>query len=601
MGELISKKELYALYDFSFAWREEASFAEFLRLRRICKTDAFLLGRDILGDDFHEKPHGVWRDFFPKLSPVGLNPGYSLEDLKRWLGAQDPVKTFNLIASRSAYKSWFARRWMVTAVCCCPSLKILLCTETRPLARDFVRHLRGTFEVHGEGTRFNWLMPEMCIKPDDGSSLILENPFDHLKLIGATVEATAMDVSSAGRRCHCLHYDDPVSNLTTANEIQRQASIDKHDLLNKLVEPGGYITMCSTPWHMEDLTAALVTRADETEDGSAKYRIDPAWTVKVDAKHKELTQLVEEDVELLFPSRLSWKFLQKEVRASKSNGYRFFRMQNLCEFLPTDLNEIKLHFDPDVLTRACIPQSAVPAGDNIISVDVAYSMSARADLTSIGIVRMHENSANEKCMCVLDIEADRLRGSELAHRLVMLTRQYNPKVVLIEQGPTSDSLRTQINLIGAKYECSVPVYFVQPSNVKNAKFLRIKELELLLSVGRLKFASSAYVDALFAELQKLDGAVSSGRKKDDRADCLSQIATTFRIYAATPNKNKTPAENEDEMEKMRKQAEKRAQYERTFGGQNYQPKAPDAPTLQQKSTDPRWATALKILPPGFRL
>lgn len=51
VGELILRSELHALYDASIAWREELSFDEFLQIRHICKTDCFLLGRDVLGKD----------------------------------------------------------------------------------------------------------------------------------------------------------------------------------------------------------------------------------------------------------------------------------------------------------------------------------------------------------------------------------------------------------------------------------------------------------------------------------------------------------------------------------------------------------------------
>lgn len=291
------------------------------------------------------------------------------------------------------------------------------------------------------------------------------------------------------------------------------------------------------------------------------------------------------------------------MRASKSNGYRFFRMQNLCEFLPEDEGEVKLHFSPDLLTGACIPMSAVPQGETVISVDIAYSMSARADLTSIAIVRLHENAVGEKCVCVIDVDADRIRGSELAQKLALLTRRYNPRVVLLEQGPTSDSLRAQISIAAAKYETSVPVHFVQPSNAKGAKFLRIKDLELLLSAGRLKFASSAYVDALFAELQKLDGAVSSAKKKDDRADSIAQVATTFRIYASDTSDKKTPLQDEGEAERMQQQMLRKAHYESMFGPSPQAQKSaePEASPQPERKTDPRLAQLAKCLPPGMRI
>jgi len=68
-GELLNRPELYALYDASIAWREDLGFEEFLTIRHICKTDCFLLGRDVLNKDFAEC-HRVWsHEFFPAFQP----------------------------------------------------------------------------------------------------------------------------------------------------------------------------------------------------------------------------------------------------------------------------------------------------------------------------------------------------------------------------------------------------------------------------------------------------------------------------------------------------------------------------------------------------
>jgi hypothetical protein len=109
-------------------------------------------------------------------------------------------------------------------------------------------------------------------------------------------------------------------------------------------------------------------------------------------------------------------------------------------------------------------------------------------------------------------------------------------------------------------------------------------LEFLLNWGRLKFASGPYIDALFLELSRLDGAVSSGKKKDDRADTLALAAQVFRIHA--PNDEKPSEETENELEKMRKQAELKAQHERIFGGGQYQQKSETAQPAPPQ-VDPR--------------
>jgi hypothetical protein len=168
-GELTSRGDLFALWDYSISWREQITFEEFLHVRHICKTDAFELGL-ILGKDFHEKPHGAWRDFFPKFQPT-LKSGYSQEEMKQWLDKQSVFKDRLLMASRNAYKSSWNVVWLLTAVLCCPDIRLLLVSETSKLSKGFIRGFRNYWEVANkrEPTRFQQLFPEHMIPAGDGS------------------------------------------------------------------------------------------------------------------------------------------------------------------------------------------------------------------------------------------------------------------------------------------------------------------------------------------------------------------------------------------------------------------------------------------------
>ena len=46
------------------------------------------------------------------------------------------------LASESAFKSSFNHVWILSAILCQPSIRILLCSETRPLAKDFIGVIR---------------------------------------------------------------------------------------------------------------------------------------------------------------------------------------------------------------------------------------------------------------------------------------------------------------------------------------------------------------------------------------------------------------------------------------------------------------------------
>ena len=612
-GELSSVKELYALWDFG-NWRSTESFEDWIQVRDHAKRDAFFLGRDILGKDFHEV-HKDWTDYFPTFSPT-LKGDYTQEQMKAWLAEQHGVRDYLLLASRNMYKSSWSLVWAITPILCCPDIRLLLVSETQPLSKGFTKSLRGYFEVRNKNnpTRFQQLFPEYCIDPDDGSSLQFECPMAHLGLIQPTVAATSMDSAAAGQRCDIALFDDPISNLTVGNEVQRQASVDKIALLKKLIEVGGLSTCLGTPWHIEDAYAVMLKENADDPEHPLHFAIDPCFTIKPEAKSKTLMMLEPEDVILRFPERLTWKWCRAEMKASAKNKFRFFRMQNLVEFVPETEEDEKLEFEQATLNAAVKPLSQIPEGEaTVLSVDTAWSLSNKADMSSIAAVRLFNNMALEKCLAVLEVRAERLRTQELAELLAEMTYKHNPMVILVEDGPTFETLRTAAAMAGVKYNIQVPLRSVTASNNRNAKFQRIKNLSALLDQGRLVFAQGEYCTALFAEAEKLDGAVNIKSKKNDRWDSIAQAAEVYKVAAQMPPKPElSEDEQTSELTRQLRQHNDIQAYNRMFGpspldtstrASQYGPqqsKAPPTPeeTQQRKRTvvGGRFAT----LPSNFR-
>src|SRR6266850_1442449 len=98
------------------------------------------------------------------------------------------------------------------------------------------------------------------------------------------------------RQEHTTTIDMVRRTLTSCQLVRkgltRQKGIDTFDATQKLREVGGYTVIIGTPWSPEDLYATLIRRrqADDESPESEKMRIriDPSWTVKPDARHKQL-------------------------------------------------------------------------------------------------------------------------------------------------------------------------------------------------------------------------------------------------------------------------------------------------------------------------
>lgn len=595
-GQRIRVHEQYAIWDYSISWRDQKvgrkfSFEEFQLLRRICQTDTYQAGRLVHGKDFAEKPHKQWNDeLFVQRNPDLLPEEYGHKELAEAMAAQSPCHHRMLLAARNSLKTTIDLYDICGWVCAFPDCRFLLCSSTNALTQQLVSLFRKIFIVRDplEPTLFQQLWPEMCTSAKTPARSYL-CPMRKLDFPDPTLKQTSAESGGqAGGRATHIVYEDicEQSNVTTPE--QRQKVIEVYTLLNELLDPGGYVMICGTAWGAPtadggcgDLYYEIVKEESQRSPSEKQFKIviAPCWTVKPGVRKEPYDMsLTPDEVELMYPERLTYEWIRSKM-GTAPNKLRNFRQQQLVTWVEDETENLRIQFDPDVLTSAVTASSAVPTGTTVLSVDIAYSLTSKADRTAIAAVRIHENLDKLKCMTVLDVEADQMRGSELAEKLARMCRQYNPSVVLLEKGPTSDHLQALIDATSTKFNVPIPVRFVQTSNVKNIKFQKLKDLELLLAQGRLKFKAGPYLDALFAELQRIDGT-RSGARKDDRGDAIAQVASVFRIYSTQSSKSKT--EDESEVEKMQRKASLQAEMQRYFNGSyTQQPKPEPKPEPQQ--------------------
>jgi hypothetical protein len=608
-GEPIREMDRYALWDFSASWRTQPdgstlTFERWKELRRISQTDLFRFGKDILGLDMHEEPHGRWcEELFVKKNPDLLPENYTWEDVKVALAAQSDIRQRLLIASRSSYKSSVnlvdLLQWTLVFN---GDLRIFIVSATTPLSAGFLRKYRGYFTLKNpnEPTLFNQLWPEHMVSADDSSSKkSFVSLTRRLDLIQPTLTSTSLDSEGlAGERMDLFVMEDIAEINNSSNPEQRAKTLEKADLLRELLEPFGSLQVVGTPISAGagtdedpgDIYSTLLKREDDHQKNGGeprlKYLICPAWTVKegVNKEAYDIT-LTEDEVSLLFPSRLTFKYLHGKLRENQ----KVFRQQSLCTWVADESTLDLLNFDVAVLRQNLVHHEAAPqVGFVVILGDIAYSTNAKADNSAIAAIRIFENETKEKCMCVLDVIAKRMRGSMFATELVLACRKWNPRSVVLERTPAWDLLQAEINQAIIKFPTTVPLHWHTPSNVKDAKFLRLKGLEGLVQAGRIKFVAGAYTDELFRELERLDGSRGGkGTRHDDRADCLALCQQLF-CPAITYTFTKSSEEDELQREEERR-ALQRMQYNRIFGHEIYTPPKPEPVTEPQAPRDPRLA------------
>ncbi len=601
-GELVTEKELHALMYYSFLEKKDLghlptaeTFKQTTLLqakieRRKCKTDVIYLGT-ILGKDFEHTCHQTWANFLPKFNPDGLLPNYTEADVKAWLArqkspAKPDSKLFLLMASRNAYKSSFSLVWALTGTLCCPDLRYMLCSETKDLSKDFVEVYRFYWTWGSEGCqKFHQLFPEYCLPAGDGSLLEFNSPMAHLGRPQKSAQPTSMESVSAGKRFDIGLFDDPVSDKNTGTDDMREKDVKVFDAFMKLRETVGFAVVIGTPWHPADLYNEILTRNAAAKNWAV--RLDPAWTVKPEASRKALRELVESDVVLLFPERLTWAWLQGELGTTPRQE-RFFRSQHLIEWLPEENSSLKLNFEMSILTRALMPMAMIPRdGDTIISVDTAHTVSNRADLSALSVLRLFKNEQGAKSVVVLEQRGDRFHRSELAYEMALLFKKWSPRLAIIEKPPYQEELELQIRLQSQRYGIAMPLIWLEVDNTKNAKIQRIKSLEGLLP-DRLRFAMGNWNDALFNQLENLSG-VSRSTQKDDLADSIGLGVRFFRFPLFTDGPQEEAA-NLAAAEAAKKRADLQAAQQRLFG--SYSPVGQLASTLDPYDQPPETSTPL---------
>ena len=289
--------------------------------------------------------------------------------------------------------------------------------------------------------------------------------------------------------------------------------------------------------------------------------IDPAWTVKESGKGKDIFELAEIDVELLFPERLSWKVLRQKLKDGDPKG-RTFRMQSLCMFLPEVEEDQKLQFDKDVLARNVLAPEMIPPTDEAVyaSGDLGFSKSRYADPSAFTILKVAETK-----LYVLDQIAGNWRDSEKAQKIVEMQRKYpSIKMWVIEKYPSFERLAEDVRMEAMRYGIIVNIRWVNADNKADAKFRRLKSIETYVAQGRVKFQAGIYTADLFAELEKLDDSGPKRRSssiKDDRGDSLG---LGIQFFMPSPDEEDA-ALRQKFLEEMEEKENRTRQYNRIFG------------------------------------
>jgi hypothetical protein len=184
-----------------------------------------------------------------------------------------------------------------------------------------------------------------------------------------------------------------------------------------------------------------------------------------------------------------------------------------------------MNFILETLSAAVIHPSRVPAGDTIIIGDYATGASPnpRSDYSAFvaGKICPVDNCSH---LFLIDGIMDRWESRDLAGQIVGFAKRYPPRVIHLERVALSQLLGDAIEAEAKKENLDLAVSWIQLSNRKSAKDLRVEEFQNLFDAGRVHFVGNDFINPAFQQLTRYVGGKTQRCRKDEYPDIFGYFA-----------------------------------------------------------------------------
>lgn len=579
--------------------KSSIDFVKWLELRDRCRKDLFFLLTKVLGwTRIIERVHKPVCDFFPYLDFDNVyHDGYTLEEVQAALQrvcVKLVSNEFLLLDPRGAFKSTIDSGFCVQVLLNAPDLRIFIVTGEFENAISFLKQIKKYFwhaDPDQPPSMLQQLFPEYTLTGKDGETATpLECPARiHTGQKEPSLWVNAINATLASKHCDIFIGDDVISDRNSITPELRVGLKNKYDNAQNLLDEWGILINIGTRYAGGADPDWYGSRLSIKELAPLNYFCRAAWKVRPGREKIGIKDLKEEDVELLFPEKLTYAVLRKKMLSNE----RDFRCQQLNE----PQNDIAaIQFNEDTL-RECLIQSTKvpPACDIVIAWDWAATSAEKSDYSAGAVGAIDRNTLE---LYVLEIDYGRWKSSTLAEKIVYLAKRHNPRVILIEKSNGSELLQNEIQRLAMRLRVATPIMWLQVDNNADAKANRIKGVETLVNEHRIKFVQGQWVDEMFAQFIRFTGERKNRGRKDDIPDAVSMLTHFLPKEATESSKTLT----HEELEEIRREAElgyqqqafERFLRDKVFPGERNQPQS-----AEQQAAAPQKRSRFDFRPKGF--
>jgi hypothetical protein len=526
------------------------------------RTDSIWTANNIMGMDLVDNPHAAFLGIFPKIDPS--LPFTSLSET---------VKKYLCLWPRGLGKSSSVRVYMFGLLITYPQIRIGFMSGSKMLGKLQLAALKEHFE-HPVALMKN-LFPEFCLKSvwnkkknewedkpyELGTTEYFTLPCNTSK---SSIEASFTILSSemrfSGLHVDLLLIDDLVNNDNYRSATALEKCYDEYVQVSPLLSPRGVVILAGTRYAGGDTYGKIMENAVELEKGNIhiwKFSIRDCFSKGPcqNCGHHEVFHDAGVNVAeapcthgdchcqkfvgdggkyCLFPEITkrngdpfghTLEFLERE---RMTFGDKFFNLQ----YMNAPLNTTDNIFGQELIGKSTLfDLKAFPernALETYVCGDLAYSEGDRSDRDNSVLYIFQVTGGRVwvwHCLFGKWSEHERLT------KILTLINQVRPHGVFLEKTLGWASLDMNLKTHGPTFGVfHIPLFWTEVSNVKNAKALRIEQIEIAMKQDRVRlFAGMPGYDQLVKELESFPNA-----KHDDFPDALAQaIAAPTGVWQQT--------------------------------------------------------------------
>jgi len=524
--------------------------------RRVCQNNllalCWVLGFCLVDEEVHHDALGY---FLPK------EPGLTLDE---WLAQSSKtyLRRGSLLLPRGVFKTTISLANCAQLLICWPlTVAIMIMCGRRDLAWDFVAQVGGFFyrRPNHPPTLFQALFPELCVdKEPQGGEFTAARRQMEPRIIEPAIWGESVESGVSGYHPNVLVVDDLSNNRNSQTFEQRVKVTKKYKLNRKVLVSKGIELKVGTIYGTGDIfTDEVLT----SRPGTIRRLIKPALKLKSGERLDQNGFPEEDEVELLFPTLLSYDYLLAEYES----GFESFCTQYLLD----EYGAAEVVFSQEQMLATMVDEVGLPL-EGTTYIHWRFPCSKKQWKTAAAAVAIESRN---RCYIVEAIEGH-YKPSVLAKHVVNLARKYNLHRVSVEESPGAILMQSAIQNYALTTGWDVGIDWQAFDDDTGERDLRIRSLEALLAEGRLYFnAGMKHLRSVLLEFTQY------GMLPDNALpDCVARVADNLPQSIA--------AEDLDDEDAAWQSARERDHYNLLYGRGQYARPEPEPEEIVEEQYDP---------------